>query len=145
MADPGHRARPLHLRPSVVLLVVLGGAAGTVARELLSLAIPDVAAFPVAVFVGNLVGAFVLGLLLEALARSGPDEGIRQRLRLLVGTGFCGGFTTYSSLATASAVFILAGEVWKAVLYGVVSVVLGFVCSFAGIAVATIARRERDR
>ncbi len=38
----------------------------------------------------------MLGALLESLARRGPDEGRRRAIRLLVGTGGLGGFTTYS-------------------------------------------------
>ena len=44
-------------------------------------------------------GAFLLGWLLEALSRGGPDEGRRRAIRLFVGTGIMGGYTTYSSFA----------------------------------------------
>lgn len=140
--DRLRRMRPVHLRPALVVLVVVGGAVGTTARELISLAAPEIAGFPVAVFAINLTGAFLLGILLEALARRGPDAGLRQRLRLLLGTGFCGGFTTYSSLAAASATFVTSGDTWKAVVYGAATIIFGFFASLAGISVATAARRE---
>ena len=57
------------------------------------------AGWPWATFMINLAGAFILGALLEGLARSGGDTGWRQRVRLFAGTGFCGAFTTYSTLA----------------------------------------------
>ncbi len=97
--DPDLGARPVHLQPSVLALVGVGGAAGTGCRSALSAVIPVVGRWPTDIFVINLVGAFVLGWLVETLASRGPDEGRRRSLRLLLGTGFCGGFTTYSALA----------------------------------------------
>jgi CrcB protein len=57
----------------------------------------------------NVAGAFALGLLLAALARRGPDRGRRRMLRLLLGTGLLGGFTTYSTLAVDTAGLLGAG------------------------------------
>src|SRR3712207_1753280 len=81
-------------------LVLLGGTVGTGLREAITLLTPRVADVPVATVGINVVGAFLLGVLLEHLARSGPDAGRRQDLRLLLGAGGLGGFTTYSALAT---------------------------------------------
>ncbi|MBE7370387.1 fluoride efflux transporter FluC [Dermacoccus barathri] len=93
-------ARPAHRHPRAVTLVALGGALGAVARFGVAEALPhaygDVAW---ATFVVNIAGAFVLGCLLEALTRSGPDTGARRSVRLVLGTGFCGAFTTYSTFA----------------------------------------------
>ena len=74
------------------MVVALGGAVGTLARYGLSHAVPDTGGVPVATLVENVVGAFLLGLLLEALARSGPDVGRRRLARLGLGTGLLGAF-----------------------------------------------------
>ncbi|MGO1452717.1 MAG: CrcB family protein, partial [Brevibacterium yomogidense] len=131
------RSAPLHLRPGALALVFLGGSAGTSARVLLTDVTPLVAGVP-AVTVGiNVVGAFLLGLLLEALIRRGPDTGTPGRLRLLLGTGFLGGFTTYSALSLDTAVLLTDGRPGPAALYGLGSVVLGLLAAAGGVACGT--------
>lgn len=129
----GGPSRPPHLRFPLVGLVALGGAAGTAVREGLSLVWPaPLGAFPVTIFVINVVGACVLGFLLETLSRRGADTGRRRGLRLLLGTGVLGGFTTYSSLAVAVA--SLSGGHWgTAVAYALSSVIAGVLAAGAGI------------
>ena len=131
------RPRALHLRPSLIALVALGGALGTAVRVGVTLVVPSWGAFDTAIFAINVVGAFVLGVLLERLLRSGPDEGGRRRARLFVGTGVLGGFTTYSSLATETAQLAGAGggDLVVAALYGLLSLVLGVLAAAAGIRV----------
>ena len=116
-------------------LVFLGGAAGTLARWLVGLGVPHAARLPLGTFAVNLVGAFVLGVLLEHLAGRGPDEGRRRVLRVTLGTGFCGGFTTYSALANDTAALLRAGVVGHALAYALATVVLGLAASALGIAV----------
>ena len=130
-------ARPPYLRPVPGLLVLVGGVGGTAARYGLARGLPTEAGhWPTGTFVANLVGSFVLGVLLEALLRAGPDTGLRQRLRLLLGTGFCGGFTTYSTLAVETDLLVRDHHPGLAVAYAVVTVVAGIVASVAGIALA---------
>ena len=83
----------------------------------------------------NLAGAFVLGALLEHLAARGPDEGRRRALRLTLGTGFCGGFTTYSALAVDTDGLLRAGQAGPALAYALGTVALGLAASALGIAV----------
>jgi CrcB protein len=132
-ADPHERA--VHLRPSMLAVVAVGGAIGTAAREGLALAIPAAGGLPVAILLVNVAGAFVLGILLEALIRLGPDVGGRRLVRLAAGTGFCGGFTTYSTLAVAVAELLRAGTTGLAIGYALGSVLLGALASWAGVAV----------
>lgn len=117
-------------------MVGLGGAIGTGAREAISLAIPPIGGVPVAILGINVVGAFLLGLLLESLLRRGPDAGRRRDLRLFLGTGVLGGFTTYSALAADSSVLLIEGSDLVGVLYAVGSVVLGALASWGGIVLA---------
>ena len=129
---------PLHVRTSSIALVAVGGALGTWLRYLVSLGLPSGdGRWPWGTFVVNLAGAFVLGLLLEELARRGPDVGLRQRLRLLGGTGFCGGLTTYSAFASEADLLVRDSAVGLALGYLATTLVAGAACTWAGIAVAT--------
>ncbi|MFZ4896524.1 fluoride efflux transporter FluC [Plantibacter sp. Mn2098] len=142
---PGGSARPIHLRWQYLALVAAGGTIGTAAREALSLAIPPVSGIPVAILSINVAGAFTLGVLLEALARRGPDAGTRRTLRLFLGTGFLGGFTTYSALAADTAVLLVNGDTGTGVLYALATVLLGAAASTAGIAAGTELHRRHTR
>ena len=138
---PARPPRPVHLRPQYLGIVLLGGTLGTGVREALSLLIPPIGAFPMAIFLINVTGAFALGVALEILLRLGPDEGHRRRLRLFVGTGFMGGYTTYSTLAIGTAQALTGGSIAVGVLYGLLSIVAGAAAGFAGIAVSAEAHR----
>jgi CrcB protein len=135
--DPGPLTAPL------VALVGLGGMFGTASRYYLGQWLPAGTGFPRGTFIANLIGALVLGVLLESLAQRGDDRGGRRRIRLLIGTGFCGGLTTYSTLAVESDLLLRAHRHGLAVAYAVASVALGVLVAAAGIAIS--ARRHRHR
>lgn len=136
--------RAAHLRWRYLGLVAAGGTVGTALREGLLLAAPDREAFPLTTFAINLAGAFALGLLLEVLARTGPDGGRLRGIRLLVGTGVLGGFTTYSALATATAVLGVTGFAGWAVAYALGTVVVGAAMSVLGILLGSLIGRRRE-
>ncbi|GAA1480761.1 CrcB family protein [Gordonia sinesedis] len=136
---------PLHRRPAAIAWVFLGGLVGTGVRYALEEVLPPQSGhWPVATFTVNLVGAFVLGLLLEGLARTGDDDGWRRRLRLLAGTGFCGSFTTYSSFALETSLLARDGATSMAMGYALGTVVAGLVCVWLGIVIAASVLRTRD-
>jgi CrcB protein len=123
---------------------MLGGVAGAAAREVLEQALPAAGdSFPAATLLINLSGAFVLGVLLEALVRSGDDVGWRHRARLMAGTGFCGSFTTYSTLAVESVQLARHGAWSTAAIYIVVSVLGGLVAAAVGIVAGAFHARWR--
>lgn len=128
--------RPPHYRIELIGLVFVGGALGTLARYGLTLVEPAPDHWPLATLTVNIVGAFVLGVLLETLLRGGPDEGRRQRVRIFGGPGVLGGFTTYSSLAVDTATLFHDGQWAIGVGYALGSVVLGVAAAAAGIALA---------
>ncbi|WP_432395213.1 fluoride efflux transporter FluC [Pseudarthrobacter sp. L19] len=135
--EPARSRRPLHLHPGFLLLVVAGGIAGTQARYGLGSVLPAPGGWPLPTLVINLAGAFLLGLLLEALIRRGPDAGRLRVMRLLLGTGFMGAFTTYSTLALESNGLLAAGRSLDALAYVGASLVVGFLATFAGIRLAS--------
>lgn len=130
-------------RPASVALVLVGGTLGTAGREGLALLIPPSDGVPWAVLIANLAGAFALGVLLEALARRGADHGRRRILRLLLGTGFLGGFTTYSALATDTAALWGAEAAGLGAVYAVGTVLVGAAATLAGILLAAALHRPR--
>ncbi len=120
--------------PADLLLVFFGGAAGTAGRAALSLVIPSLGAFPLAIFGINILGAFLLGLLYESLSRGADGRARARRIRLLIGTGFMGGFTTYSTFALDGALLLGAAATGTAVIYLVGTILAGAAASWAGIA-----------
>ena len=136
----GSTLRPAHLQPVLIALVLLGGTLGTAAREGLVLSVPSLGSFPLAVFAINVVGAFALGVVLESLV-DGSGGDLARNIRLLVGTGFLGGFTTYSALATGTDLLLREGDVATGLLYAVGTLLLGLAAAGAGVAVAAAGRR----
>lgn len=108
-----------------VLLVAAGGTVGTAARLGLGLAIPDTGGFPVAVFVANLLGALLIGILTARLPKA-------TETRLFLGTGLLGGFTTYSAFMTGT-VGLWVDAPLVAVAYAVGSLVLGLAAATLGL------------
>ncbi|QAY61727.1 CrcB family protein [Microbacterium protaetiae] len=135
--------RPVHLRWSSVGLVVVGGFLGTLARYLLSITLPEWGGMPWPIFLINVVGAFILGWLLEFLARGGPDAGRRRAMRLFAGTGVLGGFTTYSTFAVGTDGLFVTGDVWPGIVYAVATVLVGAAASIAGILLGARSSRAR--
>ena len=110
------------------LFVFLGGGTGSVLRYLVGLWIGS-AAFPWATFAVNAVGSFAIGLLGGWASRFGWSE----ETRLLLTTGLCGGFTTFSTFSKESLAIAEAGR-WSAfaayafgsVAVGIAAVALGY-------------------
>lgn len=129
--------RPLHVRPAALAQVIVGGVLGAASREAVEQALPTHSGdFPLATWLINLTGAFVLGVLLEALARAGDDAGWRRTVRLTAGTGYVGAFTTYSTFAVESDLLVRGGHAGVAMAYVVVTVLGGLLAVTAGIAAA---------
>ena len=104
------------------LFVGLGGFAGSVLRYLVSLApIRHESGFPVVTLGINVLGAFLLGLIMAA---AGRDAGIDPRTLLFLKVGVCGGFTTFSTFALESHTLLSGGKPGVALAYMLLSVVL---------------------
>lgn len=125
--------RPVHLHWGFIGMVALGGVFGALARYGLGLVIPAPNAWPLPTLLINLSGALVLGALLEGLSRRGPDVGSRRVLRLALGTGFLGAYTTYSTLALDAVHLFTADAAPGAAAYLAASLFGGAAATTAGI------------
>ncbi|SDP29162.1 CrcB protein [Arthrobacter sp. ok909] len=134
---------PVHLHPGFVLVVIAGGVFGALARFGLSSVLPSPSGWPLPTLIINLTGAFLLGGLLEALVRRGPDAGKLRIIRLLACTGFMGAFTTYSTLALETNALLGAGRTTDAVLYVAATLIGGAAATVAGIRAAVGHHRRR--
>ncbi len=114
-----------------ILLVGAGGFIGSVARYLLSDAVQSrlLTSFPFGTMTVNLLGCFVIGIIyaLSETANLAPEY------RILIATGFCGGFTTFSSFSFESLTLLQDNQYLYAVLYAGFSLVLGLLAAFLGV------------
>lgn len=135
---------PVH--PAWLAVILLGGTAGTAIRAALETALaPPAGQWPWVTFWINVSGALILGIILESLTASGPDLGWRRGVRLGVGTGVMGGFTTYSTFAVETLNMIRAGAVLPALGYGLGSVVTGVAVAAGGASAVRRIVRARHR
>ena len=118
-----------------MLLLMLGGALGTYLRYVLGKWFgnqPWAEGFPYGTMFINVTGSFILAVTaLIVLERLPPRH---QDWYLLIGTGFCGGYTTFSTFEWETFKLIRDGSVWPAVTYVVGSVVAGFIGVLLGVA-----------
>ena len=120
--------------------VFAGGALGTLARAGLDeLAAPDLGQWPWPTFTVNIVGAFVLGVFITRLLERLPVSSYR---RPLLGTGFCGGLTTFSTMQVETLRMLEHGYYGLAVGYIAASIVGGLCAVYLGTAAV---RRVRVR
>lgn len=124
--------------PAALVLVVVGGAIGVSARAAITLpleAAESPLVVPAATMAVNLLGSFLLGVLVSALGDRMP------RLRAFAGTGVLGGFTTYSAFAVQTVTTSSAAPVVGLVLV-VVSLFGGALAAAAGLSLGTRATGE---
>lgn len=111
------------------LLVGLGGFIGSVCRYLIGLIpVSEGTVFPIKTFCINIIGAFAIGCLVFSV-QAGRD--LDPRLVLMLKVGVCGGFTTFSTFALETFDLMQKGTVIIAVLYCILSAVLGIGAIFA--------------
>ncbi len=120
-----------------------GGGYGAVLRWQLGrartgwLGVPIVTAFPFATLAVNAAGSLAMGLLAGWLARHGGGGG--EQLRLLLGVGLLGGFTTFSAFSLEMVLLLERGNYLFALLYGVLSIAMGITGLMVGLGVMRMA------
>lgn len=116
-----------------ILLAAFGGAIGSVLRYLVGVFSvrwfgPG---FPWGTFAANVVGSFIIGLMVEMIARRFNAS---MELRVFIVTGILGGFTTWSSFSLDTMMLFERGAIAAAAAYVIGSLVVSFAAVFAGLA-----------
>ena len=115
----------------VVLAVGVGGGLGSLARYFIAGAIQSAAtAFPWGIFVVNISGGLMMGLIVEA---SALKLNLSPELRAFLTVGILGGYTTFSTFSLDSALLLQKGQYIAAAGYMIGSVVLSVLALFAGL------------
>lgn len=119
-----------------VLAVGIAAAVGAVARYVLDQYVRyrSPGLFPRGTWVINISGSFVLGLLAGLSTR----HGLSEEAVSILGTGFCGAYTTFSTFSYETIILSEKGQTGKAVLYCLSSLVAGLLAAAAGLGVGEI-------
>ena len=114
-----------------LFLVLLGGGLGSISRYLLSFYLTknNVSNFPWATFIANSVGCLLIGLFFGYIQKNNLQN---ETLKLLLITGFCGGFTTFSTFSLENIQFIQNQNYNLAITYTLASIFVGFLAVIIG-------------
>ena len=117
------------------LIVGLGGAAGSMLRYAVQkvFTIQSAAAFPTGTLLVNIVGCFLIGILWSLVSRS---LSWNEEMKLLLMTGFCGGFTTFSAFTLEGVGLLKESKTSLFIIYITASVVGGLLATLIGIRIA---------
>jgi CrcB protein len=119
------------------LYVGIGGFIGCVSRYLLSLVNwPSIGSLPFATLLVNIVGSFIIGIIVAFVARGFIETGSLTQLLLQV--GFCGGFTTLSTFSAESMTLVNQGLYLQFIIYASLTFVLGVCACAAGMYFASV-------
>ena len=130
--------------PPMIWFVALGSALGGVARFLIGTFLQQKTgtAFPIGTLVVNISGSLLLGFLMSYALSS---TSISPEVRGLLTTGFCGGYTTFSTFTYDTMILLEEGQLGRAAAYVLLSVFVSLIGAYLGITAARelIALRER--
>lgn len=114
-----------------LLLIFIGGGTGSILRYALSKLLNNShQSFPFGTFAANILGSLLIGVILGMAAK---NTSITTNHTLLLATGFCGGFTTFSTFAYENHIFLKTGDYTSFLLYSLSSLLFGFLAVFGGI------------
>lgn len=115
-----------------LLLVAIGGALGAVMRYALSkyIEIKIWSVFPFSTLLVNLLGCLLIGFLCGLVSK---HIYLNTQIKLLLVTGLCGGFTTFSTFANDSLILLQQGNALYTIVYTMGSVCLGILLVYVGL------------
>ena len=112
------------------LLVFVGGGLGSGLRYLITITMNQYSKFfPFGTFTVNMLGCLLIGLILGCAHK---ENTLTSNQTLLLATGFCGGFTTFSAFANENLELIKNGEIFNFSVYTVGSILIGILAVFIG-------------
>ena len=113
-----------------LLLVFVGGGFGSVLRFIIGKYLNSAeSGIPYGTFAANILGSLLIGIILGFAAK---NETLTSNQTLLLATGFCGGFTTFSTFAYENHVLLKSGDFTSFALYTIGSFIIGFLAVFLG-------------
>ncbi len=113
-----------------VLLVFIGGGTGSVARYLISKYLnSSSAAIPYGTFTANILGCLIIGIILGLALKNSV---MSQNTVTFLATGFCGGFTTFSTFAYENQTLLKSGDYVSFLVYAIGSFAIGIILIFIG-------------
>jgi len=122
---------PPRIHTTAIVAVAVGGALGALARWAVAGALPhDVGSFPWSTLVANVVGCFLIGVLMVLVIERWPEH---PMIRLFFGTGVLGGFTTFSTYSVDTRDLLAAGHLTAALTYVAASLLLGLAAVVVGL------------
>lgn len=111
-------------------LVFMGGGFGSILRYILAKYLNSYeTGVPYGTLLANVSGSLLIGIVLGFALK---NNSLSSNAVLLLATGFCGGFTTFSTFAYENHLFLKNGDILPFALYTIGSVVLGFAMVFLG-------------
>ena len=114
-----------------ILLVFIGGGFGSVLRFLVGKTFNNANNInSYGTFVVNILGSLFIGFILGLAAK---NDTLNQNQTLFLATGFCGGFTTFSSFAYENFTFLKTGDFTNFAIYTITSFAIGILSVFGGI------------
>lgn len=115
-----------------IVLVGIGGMAGSIARYLAAFLLTRLlpGAFPYGTFAVNVAGCFLIG---AVVGLSEHYDWLTAEWRLFLATGFCGGFTTFSSFSYENIALLQDGDYATFAAYAGLSFVVGLAATFLGL------------
>ncbi|WP_370214185.1 fluoride efflux transporter CrcB [Mesoflavibacter profundi] len=114
-----------------LLLVFIGGGFGSVLRFIIGKWLnSNQSGIPYGTFLANILGSLLIGFILGYALK---NNSLNQNQTLLLATGFCGGFTTFSTFAYENHLFLKSGDFTSFAIYTIASFILGFLAVFLGI------------
>ena len=113
-----------------VLLVFIGGGTGSALRYLVGKIFNSTTqGYPWGTFSVNIIGSLLIGVLMGMVLK---NSSLSENQTLLLVTGFCGGFTTFSAFAYENQVFLKEGDLTNFFIYTLGSIGLGLLAVFLG-------------